>query len=83
MCHIKKYFKNLIYIYRANPVVNQVNLFFSVALHGLPLPVNLLTVLVSLNCCSSLLGLAFVHPLFVNLFLNSSLYIPQLIQIFD
>ena len=54
-----------------NQIIYQVNIFFSVTLHGLPLFVSLLTVSVSLNFFSSLLILLFVRYLFVNLFVNS------------
>jgi len=63
--------KSVAYLLDSDQIVNQVNIFFSAALRGLPLPVSLLTVPVSLNFISSLLMLLFVHHLFRNSFVNS------------
>jgi len=56
-----------------NQIVNQVNIFFSAALCGLPqgLSVSMLTEPVSFNFFSSLLMLLFVYHLFGNSFINS------------
>ena len=66
-----------------NQIVNQVNIYFSAALHGKPLPVSLLTAPVSPNFTSSLLMLIFVHHLFGNSFMNFIALSLQEIQITD
>ena len=60
-----------------NQIINRINIFFCAALRGLPLPVSLLTVPVSLNFISSLLMLLFVAICLEIHSLTPSLYIPS------
>ena len=63
-------------------IINQINIFFSAALRGLPLRVSLLTMPVSRNYFSSLLMLLFVHHLFGDSFINSVALYPFTDEIF-